>query len=400
MKYIYLFLLLYSLAITVNAQSNYKQGYIITNKNDTIRGLIDFRTDKINCSVCKFKLSEEANEQIFHSDDILGYRFINEMKYYVSRTVILNKKTEKVFLEYLVQGMKDLYYYPEGTGYFFFEDEDGKMLSITKEEDKIVDNKYITDNKFRGMLNYIFRDCQKAVKNINRATFERSTMIEITKKYHKEMCSPGQECIVFENNYKKTYIKIDFELYGGLHLMDFSFKNPDYAAFNPAKYLSPLIGGQVCISSPRLNKSFSLDIDASLSKIEGKNDIFKESKDYECYYIKNQFSGLINTESIGLKYTYSKGLLRPTIEAGFSYSFLFNSSNSFYTESRILEKLVQETVENYLPLPNSFLGYKFGVGINYQLNKEHAIFCRISFNKMLDTAANITGAQIRFGYAF
>jgi hypothetical protein len=32
--------------LCLNAQSNYKLGYIITNANDTLGGLIDFRTDQ------------------------------------------------------------------------------------------------------------------------------------------------------------------------------------------------------------------------------------------------------------------------------------------------------------------------------------------------------------------
>lgn len=400
MKYISIFVILLCLTITANAQSNYIKGYIITNNNDTIRGFIDFRTDKINSSVCKFKLSEEADEQMFHPDDILGYMLINEVKYYVSRTITLNNNKEKVFLEYLVQGIKDLYYYPKDLGYYFFEDENGKMISVTKEADKIVDNKYKTDNKYKGLLSYIFRDCNSVTKNIERSTFERSTMIELTKKYHQQMCAPGQECIVFENDYKKTFLKFDFAFYGGLQIMDFKFRDSEPAEFNPNKYLSPVIGGEACISSPRLMKSLSMVLDASLSKIEGKKDLFKENSDFESHYQKYQFDGLISTFGLELKYTYPEGLFRPTAEAGLCYSLFLNSSNSFYNETRLVGRLEKETKENHFLLPNSFTGYKFGVGFDYQLNKKHTLFCRIHYNKMLDTAANINVVQVRFGYSF
>lgn len=107
MKYIIILFLTFCTGISLYAQSNYKQGYIITNENDTINGLIDFRTDRANSNVCKFKKSEKSDEQVFHPGEILGYRFIKEMKYYVSRTVEIDKIKQTVFLEYLVQGIKD-----------------------------------------------------------------------------------------------------------------------------------------------------------------------------------------------------------------------------------------------------------------------------------------------------
>ncbi len=73
MKHLFIYLLLFGLSLTTNAQSNYKKGYVITNKNDTIRGFIDFRTDKMNSSLCKFKRSENDYEQKFHPGEINVY---------------------------------------------------------------------------------------------------------------------------------------------------------------------------------------------------------------------------------------------------------------------------------------------------------------------------------------
>ena len=48
--------------LAVQAQDNYKLGYIITNENDTINGWIDYRTDAQNGEVCKFKTTENGKE--------------------------------------------------------------------------------------------------------------------------------------------------------------------------------------------------------------------------------------------------------------------------------------------------------------------------------------------------
>ena len=66
------------------SQSNYKDGYIITLDQDTITGLVDFRTDQTNARLCRFKRTEHAAEEIYHPGEIAGYRFIREGKYYVT----------------------------------------------------------------------------------------------------------------------------------------------------------------------------------------------------------------------------------------------------------------------------------------------------------------------------
>ena len=48
------FLLLIS---TIYAQSNYRPGFIITLQKDTVYGVIDYRTDKINATRCVFLIT-------------------------------------------------------------------------------------------------------------------------------------------------------------------------------------------------------------------------------------------------------------------------------------------------------------------------------------------------------
>ena len=82
-----LLLIALCLSAMLYAQGNYVPGYIITNNNDSISGLIDFKPDKQNSQYCRFRLSETEPEQIFYPGDISRYRFINEGKYYVSHEI-------------------------------------------------------------------------------------------------------------------------------------------------------------------------------------------------------------------------------------------------------------------------------------------------------------------------
>lgn len=402
MKYISTFIFFFIFVITVNAQSNYKKGYIITNKNDTINGLIDFRSDIINCSLCKFKLSENAEEQIFYPNDLIAYRLIKEGKYYVSRTIKINNELQKVFLEYLVQGIKDLFYYPQDYGCYFIENEDGKMVAITKEPDKIIDNKYITDIKYKGRLAYIFRESKSVSKLAGNAFFNRKDMINLTKKYHSEICAPGEECIVFTNDYKKSFIEYDFSVYGGFQMVEVIFKENTLAEhFKSAKSIQPVIGGQLNISSPRFLKTLSMQIDASMSKLEGCEDYANETENIVIYE-KYKFKSLMANGAIGFKYAlpiiYK---IRPTIEAGINYSHLLNSSNTLYQEIKGYDAVSQKKIDNYYSLPLNYYGFNGGAGFDYQLNKNHSVFCRVLFNHIYTyDETSISNIQFKLGFTF
>ena len=49
---------------SVFAQDNYNKGYIITLKQDTVQGLINLRTDKINAACCMFFITPVISKNI------------------------------------------------------------------------------------------------------------------------------------------------------------------------------------------------------------------------------------------------------------------------------------------------------------------------------------------------
>lgn len=77
MKHITLFftLLVYASA---SAQVNPMQGYVITNNNDTIHGMIDYRSDAKNALECHFKENGQSDYRTYAPSDISGYRFTDD----------------------------------------------------------------------------------------------------------------------------------------------------------------------------------------------------------------------------------------------------------------------------------------------------------------------------------
>ena len=115
------------------AQSDYQNGYIITNENDTIYGLINNRGYVKNAKECTFKTGQDSEKINYTPDMIQAYRFIDG-KYYVSKKIKVDEMESQVFLEYLIDGILDIYYYRENEkesynsgDYYFIDNGDGEL---------------------------------------------------------------------------------------------------------------------------------------------------------------------------------------------------------------------------------------------------------------------------------
>ncbi|MDD2797440.1 MAG: hypothetical protein PHV20_02495 [Bacteroidales bacterium] len=377
--------LFFGLLVSAFCQSNFKNGYIITNRNDTISGLIDFRTDEANSLICKFKLNEKNVEQMFQPGMIAGYRFINEGKYYVSHSIVIDSIQKTVFLEFLVQGLLNLYYLPEGNGYYFFENAKGEMISTTKKQDEITHERKIkTDTRYQGVLAYILKDDLPLATKTSEVFFDRKSMIEYTKRYHSDMCDSGDKCIIFENDYKKKFTKFDISFYSGIEFNEVKFDNINLTKMQS---ISPIIGVGLNISSPRSAKSLSLMFDATLSKIAGACDY-----SYSLTYFQYRFSEMKANFTGGLEYIYPKGKFRPALNLGFSYRYFFNSENTLTANSQnaAISKLAQLSSN----------GIYSGIGLDYQIKNNKFFIARLSYSKQTVEDVMNSAFQLKIGYKF
>lgn len=70
------------------AQLNPKQGFVITNANDTVYGTIDYLSDTKCAYECRFKPDGEPAYKVYRLGDISAYRFSDNGVFYVTKTLI------------------------------------------------------------------------------------------------------------------------------------------------------------------------------------------------------------------------------------------------------------------------------------------------------------------------
>lgn len=377
------------------AQDNFKQGYIIKNERDTINGWVDFRTVKINNQQCKFRLTEDGETTTYLPGEIIGYRFQNEGKYYISKNIEIEGVKQMVFLEYLLSGLLDLYLYEEtSTSFYFFEDQEGNIFPVEKSfndgnrviEDEDGRRRYSQQNfKYAGMLRYIFKDCEPVVKKVGKNSYKEENIIKLTKEYHGLMCGTGEECIIFEGKRDKKYVNIKFAPYVGWASQSYTFliggdsKGSDIS--------SVIMGGEFNMVIPRWNKNISIIVDLSATKMK---------KDFP----RAQYSNtIIKMESwvfdmkMGLRYQFDVSKrFKPTVDGGFLVSYVTNSSSNKVGDVAMSQLWGNM---NYL-----MAGYSFGIGLNVMTIKDQYLFVRADYRGRKGPYYDISGFRLCTGYAF
>jgi len=368
LRIFFTFLLLSFCFTATFAQSNFRRGFIITNEQDTVSGWIDFRTDVRNMQVCDFRESETGETRTFLPGEIFGYRFYDEGKFYVSREIMIDNAPRTVFLEFVVQGMMNLYYYidtlpDDNVEYFFFEDQSGRMIPARKRPDTFVLNnsggrETRRDFHYKGIVRYLFGEHETIERQVNNLEFNHRTMINIVREYHDLTCLIGEECIVFETQRTKHYFsKPKFSIYGGT----FSLVLRSGFMDNSVEATVPMIGGRLNIFAPRIDNNLSFQIDLGFARIA---DLQQST-----YFIPTQ---------LGIKYAFLDHKIRPTFGGGTSVLYVRDICKKQATNS----------------IYHSLLMYFYlSLGVEFHINDKHAIFIDAEYARNAFTTTTPTRSQ-------
>lgn len=211
MKAVYILISLFISSISF-AQSDFRPGYIISSENDTLYGFIDFRSDIRNSLQCTFH-SDNGEKTVYHPFAIKGYRFTNG-KYYISKWV-KNQTSETVplFVEYLVDGEKDLFYYrsTEGNNYLINYNDSTLVLLPFQKKTNMKDGRYygVQSTQHIGFLKSYFEDAPELYHQIEKIQQPGvRNLTKLTKDYHELKCSDSV-CIIYNKAKNKFRMAIE-----------------------------------------------------------------------------------------------------------------------------------------------------------------------------------------------
>ena len=217
-----LYSLLFTAALSM-AQTNPKPGYIITNTGDTVRGILDFRTNDLLSKKCVFKANGESESKTYNPGDIESFRFDHNGKYFVTRRLNVFGEPQLYFAEFMVQGKMNLYCVADKYNeYFFFEREDGEMAQFTNKTlissstlHEAKDN-LLEQREQYGKVKILLQDSKKAIDDMDKKIdMSRKNLVKIVRDYHNDVCTDGINCMVYEYKEESDKVKNHIKVFAG-----------------------------------------------------------------------------------------------------------------------------------------------------------------------------------------
>ena len=373
-----------------HGQKDYRKGYIVNHKNDTIHGLINHIGQLAHAKKCNFKKTSASKPVIYTPKDINAYRFQNGKLYVAKKTTKEDQEEVKRFFEYMVDGLVDMYFYRDKDGEHYFVDKgDGKLIPLKNEDLKFTRNtqEYIKKSKeYIGTLSYVFSKSPSTVNKAQHARLAHKDLIKLAKKYHNEVCTSGEECIVFAS--KPPKLKLNFGITVGT---TFNKLNPQKKFYEnnygdaPGLYLNytsfkssnfPTIGAFLKLDMPSLNKRFFVQYDLKMGKSTSDSYFYELNKTTDHEIVNDiQMTQTIINNSISGNYDVNMGGITATLIAGGFIDYYQNTSyQQHYESNKDGDNLELIDKESY-PFNNTDMGYLAGIGVSGKIFQR-----RISLN--------------------
>lgn len=403
----------------VISQENYLPGYILSLKDDTVKGYVDYRNWKVNPKEIYFKTTFDAQIIGYSPTTIRGFGVKDEVyksaivdvemsqfvTYSLDNNPDLNIVTDTTFLQTMIQGDKGLYYYftPKGKEQFYYKDGSAYELLVYKryflfqkgnEGVKVV----AENNKFIGQLIILFQDCDVIKSKLKGVKYDKKSLEKLFSSYYT--------CTNQSINFKKSTEKTSLEM--GV-IAGLSFTNLQFNGESPAYLTYPSYDRSVNFTTglffdvilPRNQQKLSVcnELIYSSYSVSGKYEEYYNENKYFEYYTILGFSYLKMKNMF--RYKYPVGKFHIYVNAGPSYGFAFAMTNYLRKESTFYDTFLVTEDEALQDIRIFELGYDIGAGLKF---KKYSCEIRYVKGNGIEDYNNLRSATysyfLYFGYRF
>lgn len=364
-------LFFFFISFQVQGQASFLPGYVLTNNNDTLKGYVDFRNNDKNSKKCAFKLNETDDVVTYSPGEIKEYRMIDG-KYFVSKELKSNDTKEKFFMEYMVNGITDLYYFWNEGPHYLIEKSNGEIFELTNDEKLvIIDGKeHLHKTHFyTGLLKVVFQDCPQIYPMIDKATLENHSLIQLTKKYHEYVCD-DEKCITYENTLPFLRLRIALVISAAYSIFKIDNVQEFPASYEPT--VIPSAGLVLKFTFPKWNDKFALLVRNEFGVAQfNKND---EPLILNTPAIRESSVSISEIKTtLSFKYTFPQGKIKPAFQAGYcNNSYLKLDAKSHAEATYNGNTRIYDYSEG--PFVKNLKGALVGVGCEFKVIKNRTAF--------------------------
>ncbi len=363
-KTLLVLMFLLSLILSAFSQKDYRDGYIITLSHDTIYGEIDLKSNYKNRKICEFK--QEDKKIKYSPEDIRGFK-IEDSKFYVSKEIELEGETQSLFVEYLLDGVVDLYYLKDFEQELYFIEKEGKLYQLKNKEVKKYHEgvNYVGNStQYLGVLSYLFHDSPTIKDKIKNTRFTGKSLAKITEEYHHSICD-DYSCIDYQRKLKgEVFVEPSFGF--GHDRMKIK-KSDDYA-----ENVNPSFGINFRFKAARKHEATNLVLGVNLVKKSFDDNFYRilQVESGKTYNIDLDYTSV--EVPVTYEYSFNSKEIRPFVYFGIKAAFNI-SSDSKITVPANKSHLEYEKSSS---LPGLYYGFMAGIGTRFYLKKDSYILLK------------------------
>ena len=311
----------------VQAQTNYRPGYVLPLTGDTLRGEVDLREGRLNAERCQFRANPQAAPVLYLPANLRGYGFSTENQHYRALTATTDKAAARpYFLEILADGPVSLYHLvDEAQREQYYVGLPNQPLALLRhglvEVMRGNERTMEVETGYRNTLAAVLTNCPAVEQQLPRLSFQESQLIKVVNAYNRECAGyrPAQA-----RHTSKAHFTVGIMAGVAQHVLeysDFPYKNGVTARRSQT---GMAVGPTLCYGwGPRLALSLSILYSPDKFVIEdaGKNSLSGQG-------FRHTFDLAYLRFPLMVRYTYPRGKFVPMAEAGLSLAYAVKANNT------------------------------------------------------------------------
>jgi hypothetical protein len=346
-----LLLLIFFLPLIIFSQNN----YFVKDTVTAIGAALVDGNSKTNQKVCKVRKGNTILEYTPWQVSEYGY---DDGRAYIAREITLPDSTRKVFLERLVKGKYNLYYYEGQAGTTFFLERDTTLFVELPKHDKSTGH-----NNFREDLSRYTADCPQMADAIKLVRYNRAGYKKFMNRYEKCRKRPFP---FFRFGITAGYSACRLIPKPSISIPEIN--ELDYS--NDGGFAAGLF-----LESPVLLSDISIFVELLFTQheVSGNKTIRYEEVDFYGKMSSLQLPVL-------LRYSFPSNRIRPFVNAGGVLLYNFSTEEHLYHATNY-QHVVEIGDERETSLIKQLMpGYSLGGGVAVQLRPRNWISVDVRYN--------------------
>jgi hypothetical protein len=378
---------------TAGAQGDFRRGYIINIKGDSIPGFVDYRTVKKSTTTCFYRVTRLGKTVRYSPAELRAFGYWLD-KRYETKEVILNGHTESVFMEALVKGQLSLYRYNHK---FFIQGEKFEELP----EEKIESKESVgggSDKTFIGVLNSHLAECDL---HADGAEYTERAITNLIQNFNR--CK-GQIGTAYKPDKKLTQIHIN--AFSGIDQSALSMDG--YVKETFKKSLTPYFGIGIDVNAPKISDKLSLAIEAGyvekvyhgfVQQAVSKSTTNRYDLSIDISFVKIP---------LALRYNFLREAATPYVKVGIvNYFALKDAEMKALKEQQVYNEVFTEYTTTK-PNTKNQKGYWVGIGYSQIVYSRVKAFVELRYEKtdgflgehLINSKVTTTNVSVMVGLRF